>query len=351
MPISFWARGDGLNAGNANLNIDPKTQQPTTEITFVEQTIGGGSGDLILEQNGGSPDPDTVVQIGGTNYEFTVDLTGTLPTGDQKIPDAYEGKEVMIIVVHDYPTTGETQRLFFVLDGSVDQAGMDDFGQGAVTLLNVDTTPPPTPVCFLRGTLIATPRGEVPVESLEAGDEILTVSGAIATVRFVARRELSEAELLFRPNLRPVCIPAGVMGAGLPVADLWLSPQHRVLVQGWEPEMLFGEAEVLVPAKHLKIAGSAPARPETVEYFHLMLDRHDIVMSNGVATESLFPGDNAIASLTDEARIEMERAFPEFAGDWLSYGPTARRTLTAKEAGALWSKMGPLGAKAEKAVA
>ncbi len=179
MPISFWARGDGLNAGNANLNIDPKTQQPTTEITFVEQTIGGGSGDLILEQNGGSPDPDTVVQIGGTNYEFTVDLAETLPTGDQKIPDAYEGKEVMIIVVHDYPASGEASGCSSCWTEAWIRRGWTTSVR-ARSPCSTSTPLRPYPGLLPARHAYRDAAGEgVPVESLEAGDEILTVSGAI----------------------------------------------------------------------------------------------------------------------------------------------------------------------------
>ncbi|MCV2864148.1 Hint domain-containing protein [Defluviimonas sp. WL0075] len=302
------------------------------------------------------PDPDTTVWVDTDGdgiyeeYQFIYELSGVLPTGNNKVPDAYEGDQVIVITVIGAGPGGTDIRLFFLPDGTVDQTIIDSFGQGAVPLTTFTTDPPP-PVCFLRGMLIATPSGEVPVETLDAGDEVLTAFGAVAKVRFVASRELSDAELFFRPEMRPVCIPTGAMGEGLPKADLWVSPQHRVLVRGWEAEMLFGEPEVLLAAKHLKIAAPRPAMPETVEYFHLMLDQHDIVLSNGIETESLFPGDTAIASLTEEARAGMERAFPEFAGDWAFYGPTARRALTAKEAEALWAKMAPLGAEAVRDVA
>jgi hypothetical protein len=349
----FWTRADSVTANNATLNPIKASggagSFPATQIYFESGTLGSNTtGDLTLETNGGAVDPDTTVWINGVEYQFVYDLTGTLPNKSQ-VPAALVGKEVAQITVIDYPSAGTNTELFFVTDGSGTEALMNQIGNGAIPLTGVTTDP--NPVCFLRGTMIATPSDEVAVETLKAGDEVLTASGDVARVRFVAARVMSEAELLFRANTRPVCIPAGVMGAGLPTADLWVSPQHRVLVQGWEAEMLFGESEVLVPAKHLKIAAAAPAQPETVEYIHLMLDRHDIVLSNGIATESLFPGDTAIASLTDEASAEMERAFPEFAGDWAFYGPTARRSLTGREAEALWSRMAPLGAAGVRAVA
>ncbi|MCT8330018.1 Hint domain-containing protein [Albidovulum sediminis] len=348
----FWARGDSSTAANAEINIRPLNQQSSVQIQFESGTLGANTtGDLVLDDTAaGVPDPDTTVWINGTEYQFIYELQGTWPAGNGKVPDQYEGDPVYVITVLGAGPGGSNIRLFFLPDPTVTQADIESFGNGAVPLTTFTTNPPP-PVCFLRGTLIATPRGEVPVEDLKAGDEVLTASGDVAKVRFVASRRVSDAELVFRPDMRPVCIPASALGDGLPNADLWVSPQHRVLVRGWEAEMLFGENEVLVPAKHLRIAAVAPVQPETVEYVHLMLDRHDIVLSNGIATESLFPGDTAIASLTAEARAEMERAFPEFAGDWAFYGPTARRTLTGREAQTLWTRMAPLGAAGVRAVA
>ncbi|MCV2867893.1 Hint domain-containing protein [Defluviimonas sp. WL0002] len=356
---SFWVRADSVTANNATLNPIKTSGSggvPVTQIYFESGTLGSNTtGDLQLDYiDGATADPDTTVWIDGVEYNFIYVLSGTLPdnsqTNGQQTQTGLVGKEVTLIEVIGLPSgNSNNTQFFFVNDGTATQAQMEAFGTGAIPLTSTTTTPPP--VCFLRGTLIATPSGEVPVESLKEGDEVLTASGSVATVRFAASRVLSDSELRFRPEMRPVCIPAGAMGDGLPKSDLWVSPQHRVLVRGWEAEMLFGEPEVLVAAKHVKVAAPHVPQPEAVEYFHLMLDRHDIVLSNGAETESLFPGDTAIASLTDEARADMERAFPEFAGDWTFYGPTARRTLTAKEAEALWTKMAPLGAQAAKAVA
>ncbi|MCU9848506.1 Hint domain-containing protein [Defluviimonas sp. WL0024] len=351
---TYWARGDSATAANASINIRNLGQQPAVQLYFESGTLGDDTtGDLVLDDTApGVVDPDTTVWINGTEYNFIYELSGTWRNNSGTVPDQFEGDPVYVITVIGAGPGGSNLRLWFMPDATVTKAEIEAFGNGAESIDNFSTNPPP-PVCFLRGTLISAPKGEVPVEELRAGDEVLTASGATATVRFAAARELTLMELLLNPDMRPVCIPQGAMGEGLPRADLWVSPQHRVLVRGWEPEMLFGQDEVLVAAKHLKFAPTLrrPARPETVEYFHLMLDSHDIVLSNGIETESLFPGDTAIASLTEDGRAEMARVFPDYAGDWTLYGPTARRTLTAREAEALWTKMAPLGAGEVKAVA
>lgn len=353
----FWARVNSPSAQNNVINLI--NGEPAIEIEFLNQTIAGAPGDYQLELpadgNGNTfaeVDPDTVIVVNGVTYQFSVEASGPTPI-DGKVPTTLQEQQTVVLRLYD-SSGNMVQRLVIVLESSdgdrPTEAEMNAIANGNISL-TFDPGGTNTPVCFLRGTLIATPSGQVPVEELKAGDQVLTASGTVATIRFVASRPLSENELTFRPEMRPVRIPQGAMGSGLPSADLWVSPQHRVLVRGWEAEMLFGEPEVLLAAKHLKIAAPRPAMPETVEYFHLMLDQHDIVLSNGIETESLFPGDTAIASLTEEARAGMERAFPEFAGDWAFYGPTARRTLTAKEAEALWAKMAPLGAEAVRDVA
>lgn len=75
-------------------------------------------------------------------------------------------------------------------------------------------------------------------------------------------RVLEVADLVVQPQLCPIRIAAGALGFGLPVRDMVVSPQHRMLIEGPRAEMLFGEAEVLVAATHLtRLAGVEPVFP------------------------------------------------------------------------------------------
>ena len=76
--LSFFARGDASSANNAALNVQNQSQQPTVLITFDS----GLDGDIVLDPNGGAPDPDTTVSIDGVSYEFVLELTGGLPLGN-----------------------------------------------------------------------------------------------------------------------------------------------------------------------------------------------------------------------------------------------------------------------------
>ncbi|MGX9351026.1 Hint domain-containing protein [Shimia sp. W99] len=321
--ISFFARGDSNTANNSYLNAENTNSVPTTEITFSS----GTSGNLKLQPNGGLPDPNTTVIINGVEMSFTVEFSGTLPNSNKlKNVNGEDLRGEPIVVI----TTEDGQRLFLFPNG-VSQATMDAFPNGAHDL-NGWSDVVSIPICFVRGTLIDTPRGPVPVERLIIGDRVTTEAGGSAEIRWIAERRMSQADLLLEPQYRPICIRAGQLGKGMPRRDLWVSPQHRILFRGWQAEILFREAAVLFPAVSFARFGGQVADPAGgVDYFHLMFEQHEVIMAEGLGAESLYPGDQAIASLTPAARARMARAFSHLEGDWSEYGPLARPCLTRWE--------------------
>lgn len=188
-----------------------------------------------------------------------------------------------------------------------------------------------TLACFSRGTLITTQEGEVPVDQLRQGDLVLTRDNGYQPVRWIGSRLIDAATLKMNPNLRPIRIRAGALGNGMPLTDLLVSPQHRILVNSVVALRMFGEHEVLVAAKHLAdLPGIEVADDvETVEYWHFLMDRHQVVLSNGAATESLFTGPEALKSLSEQARGEILEILPELAELDHSALPTPARLLVS----------------------
>lgn len=174
----------------------------------------------------------------------------------------------------------------------------------------------PAFLCFRHGTRILTAAGEVAVEDLRAGDLVVTRDHGPRPVRWIGRRAVGGAVQCAFPRLRPVRIAAGALGPGLPARDLWLSQQHRVLVASRIAGRIFGETEVLVAARHLLgLPGIAIDDSDTdLEYFHILLDDHEILLSEGAQTESLFTGPEAMQMMGPEARAEILALFPELAG-------------------------------------
>ncbi|MEH7827382.1 Hint domain-containing protein [Gemmobacter denitrificans] len=166
--------------------------------------------------------------------------------------------------------------------------------------------------CFTAGTRIATPDGTRRVEDLQVGDLVLTADHGPQPIRWIGRRDLTAADLQAAPQLCPIRIAPGALGAGQPATELRVSPQHRMLVRSRIANRLFDSEEVLVAARHLTgLPGIGPCAAEPVSYLHLLLDRHEILFANGAPTESLYPGPVALQALGAAAVSEILALFPE----------------------------------------
>jgi hypothetical protein len=192
-------------------------------------------------------------------------------------------------------------------------------------------------ICVARGTRIATDAGEVPVETLKPGDPVRLYDGRIELVRWIGSRRVVARELAADPALRPIRVAADAFAPGRPSRDLWLSPQHRVVIEGPMAELLFGEDLVLAPAKGLVNDHTITVdhEMEEVEYFHLLFDRHEVILTEGLATESFHPGDYTLAGLDGAARAELESLFPDLMER--GFGPSVVPSLRPWEARVLAS--------------
>jgi hypothetical protein len=185
-------------------------------------------------------------------------------------------------------------------------------------------------VCFAAGSMIATPSGEVAVQTLQAGDLVTTVDDGAQPIRWVDSNTVDLAQM---PKMRPVRIRAGALGGGLPVADLLVSPQHRILVRSAIAQQMFGTSEVLVAAKQLLVLDGIDLADDMTEvtYTHFLFDKHQIVISNGAQTESLYTGPEALKSVGPAARDEILALFPEL--DDAAYAAPSVRMLVKGRSG------------------
>ena len=159
-------------------------------------------------------------------------------------------------------------------------------------------------ICFLRGTLIDTPRGRIPVQDLVAGDAVTTMDHGMQPIRWIGSSRVSGLGAL-----APIRIGAGALGND---RDLLVSPNHRMLLTGPRAELLFGEGEVLMAAKFLTADARVRSEPCAVaEYYHILFDQHEIIFAEGAPAESLHMGGEAIGALDAEARAEIAAIFPD----------------------------------------
>jgi hypothetical protein len=175
----------------------------------------------------------------------------------------------------------------------------------------------PSAPCFAAGTLIRTARGEVPVEALVTGDDIMTASGEHLPVRWIGHRAVDCARHPRPEAVWPVRIAAGAFGPGLPERALYLSPDHAIFAE-----------DVLIPVKHLINGHSiAQMKVDHVVYYHVELPEHAILYAAGLPAESyLDTGDrgdfeNGCAAMTLHPAWGMEARDVTLIHDVLGAAP------------------------------
>ena len=153
--------------------------------------------------------------------------------------------------------------------------------------------------CFCPGTMILTDRGEVAIECLAIGDAVRTSLGEDEPVRWIGRRSYSQRALRGRPDLLPILVRAGALGAGVPHRDLRVSPEHALLLDG-----------LLIPARFL-VNGQSVVREEVsaVTYLHVELMDQAIIMAEGAAVETFVDNDSRDMF---ENVDEFHRLYPDY---------------------------------------
>ena len=141
--------------------------------------------------------------------------------------------------------------------------------------------------CYCAGTLIRTRRGDVSVETLEIGDEVMTASGALRPIKWIGRRSYGRRFIMGRKDVLPVCIKAGALAENVPARDLWISPHHAMFFAYERGGMLI-EAQDLVNGISIVQAQNV----DKVEYFHIELDSHDVIIAEGALSETFIDDDS-----------------------------------------------------------
>jgi hypothetical protein len=137
---------------------------------------------------------------------------------------------------------------------------------------------PQTFACFLSGTHITTPTGEVLVEDLNIGDVISTADGGVRKVLWIGKQTASSA---FTPakNL-PVEITIGAFGNNLPTRPLRVSPGHSLLVGG-----VFPIASALINDITVRQL-TREELPDIFTYYHIEVEDHALILAEGVPAET-----------------------------------------------------------------
>ncbi len=259
----------------------------------------------------------TITHINGV--AVTAGSTVTLATGETILVNA-DGT-ISITADNDHGTVNFTYGV-----ASTDSSG--NVLETDVGFVTVETIP-----CFVAGTMIETAEGPRRVETLEQGCMIRTRDDGFQPLRWIGRRKVAAVG-----RMAPIHIRANALGTH---GELKVSPQHRILIRDVLAELMFGHAEVLVAAKDLVNDRSIrTVEGGEVEYVHLLFDRHQVIYSEGLETESFLPGPQTTQSFEAEIVEEICTIFPELdLATGQGYGPAARPMLRRYEAEALFRRV------------
>lgn len=342
--VEAGAGDDAVEAGAGNDLVLAGAGNDTVQGGAGNDTLKGEDGDDVIDGGTGA---DNILS-GAGNDTITAGQDDTVAGGDGDdrfvltAPDAEPGAgRIDIKGGEGDETTGDTLQLTpqvrlddITFTDTDDQAGglSGNFTMADGTFVSFSEIE--SIICFTPGAMILTRHGERAIESLSPGDMVLTRDHGLRPIRWVGRRTVPGVG-----TFAPVAIGASVLVGGH--ASLLVSPQHRMLFTGYRAELLFGESEVLVPAKHLVDGRDVTVQPcDEVTYIHIMFDCHEVIYANGIATESFHAGDMGLTAVSRAAREELFTIFPELRSAGGQHRDTARTCLKRHEAKLLLDAVG-----------
>jgi hypothetical protein len=221
--------------------------------------------------------------IAGFVQGDTIDLAGitasTAVWSANKLTISNSGSTVAILTM-----PGNYTKKAFVV-------GSDKAGGSQVTI---------TATCFGAGTHILTTRGDIAVERLHKQDFVLTASGMKQPIVWIGRRHVDFRRHSNKLRVLPVHVAAHAFGPQRPKRTLLLSPDHAVYVD-----------DVLIPIRYLINRTSVvQIECDAITYYHVELPRHDVLLAEGLPTESYLDAGARRAFANCDGIIQLD---PDFA--------------------------------------
>ena len=304
------------NAGGvsdpATTTIDVSLHAPPQISAAGTVTYARGQPPVIVDSSVAVSAPDSAgtlsgaaVQIGpgflvGDTLTFSsvAGITGSFNSANGVLSFSGVG------AVADYQT--ELRSVAYSFSGDASAGGVDlsrtidwsvnDGVANSATATSLIQTPP----CYCAGAHILTQRGEVAVEDLCVGDLAVTAAGRRRPIVWIGHRRLDVSRHPMPTSVWPVRVSAGAFGDSLPKRDLWQSPGHNVACEG-----------ALMPMSSLINSRSVKQiEVNQVEYWHVELDAHDVILAEGLPAESYLDTGNRTGFANGGVFVE---AHPDFA--------------------------------------
>jgi hypothetical protein len=187
--------------------------------------------------------------------------------------------------------------------------------------------------CFKSGSLIRSPTGDRAVEDISAGDRLVVIRDGreiIELVQWVGFTAIDLAKHAHVEDVAPIRIHAEAIGEGQPARDLFLSPEHCLIIDGR-----------CVSAKLLVNGGSIVSERDHAPftYYHVELENHGILLAENTPAESYL--DTGNRSVFDNSGVSRS-LHPTFKLDarserWLT--DACAPLASAAEVEAIWARV------------
>jgi hypothetical protein len=289
----------GTTAGHA-VN-DDDFDRPFSGVTIDDPDVGASETVTITLADDGTP-TNANGTLAGVGLSYVGTGIYTLTAGTPSAVTSELEALAFIPTAHQVAAGGTvtTGMTLSVTDGIVGSPTTDS----TTTVIATATAIVP---CFAAGTRIATPRGAIPVERLREGDTVLTFSGKARPVQWIGRRTLDCNRHIAPERVKPIRIAPHAFGENRPRRALLLSPDHSIFIE-----------DVFIPVKHL-VNGTTVTQIDvaTVTYYHVELPNHDVVLAEGLPTETYLETGGRFAFANGGGATQLH---PDFAPDEMRVG-------------------------------
>ncbi|WP_415919930.1 Hint domain-containing protein [Tateyamaria sp. SN6-1] len=291
-PGTILAPGETIYIIN-EISGDPRYNAQEASEGGVESGAGGTSTNLLTE---GGTESESIALVDPNTGDFLVFNMDDQPSAFSEFDGGGTSSNSSLAGFPGTNSVGE-------VDG---HAVASDAPDGTSYQYNYSTnsyeTGPVFIACFGPDTRIETPRGKRPISELRAGDLVTTLDHGAQPVLASLHYHVSFDHHATQ-HLQPIAFNAGSIASGQPDAALTMSPQHRIM------HRTACGREVLAPAKgFVDRRGVRPKRGQRqIHYYHLLLERHEIIFANNLPVESLFLGDYTLRRMHPNLRREIDQ--------------------------------------------
>ncbi|NHN89101.1 Hint domain-containing protein [Acetobacter conturbans] len=309
--VTIAASGESLDNGNYSLYLEKNSVLRLQNVNLTTKDLEGDASEATI-----------ILQSSGLTVQYGNTLTGTVIFDDVKNSDGTTSGSTIDIVYYDSSNTSsaaitgfsnsdkiiisgnEPTDVHLVLNGDGVTYSLQGTLWGATQTLFPDITLASgvTPAdftytknsdgsytfaCFLADSMIRTVQGDVPVQDIRIGDQIVAIVNGHPTLRKIVWTGMASVSV--RSGLPddeagyPIRILKDAFSDNVPSKDMLITSEHCLFLQN-----RFLPARILVNGRSIFYDRSIT----TYDYYHIETEPHSVILADNVPTESYLDTGN-----------------------------------------------------------